>query len=343
MKCCTQCDFVTKFKSNLNRHIKFKHNNQEVITATKKIDNKQSPLPIIPKTIKPTKTKAKTNDNSQKSGYIYLCIPENCQLYNQTVYKIGMTIQHPSSVINRILSYGPNTEILSIEKVKDQNLTFYAEELILRKFRKEFKLAKGNEYFYGDPDRMSDIIMETIKLLREDKYDKYDYQAFNKHYTDPLNVFGFGICVLIGYVDYKALRDSMRHIRETNKSKKQKKPSKKLVCSNCKMDFAYKSSLKRHIDEGRCRGVESKQCRYCKKMLASLQSRYNHERRCKIDALVVLPSQTTSATNYCSNDTIQELLAKLADAFAQQAQQAQQAQNTSTSTSTLPLNPINIT
>ena len=286
--CCTQCDFVTKFKSNLNRHVKSKHPPEKqqqtvvlpTINATKLVEGNNKTLQVQPK------VKAKTvdtNNSREKIGYIYLCIPEYFQMYNEPVYKVGMTIQVPSSIISRITNYGPNTEILLLKKVHDKDMTLYAEELILREFRKEFKIAQGREFFYGnDPEKMADIIVSTLRQLKDNQYDKYDYQTFKKQYSDPLEEFGFGMCVLLGYVDYKALRRSLKE-HKPNKPKPEDPNKEKpcIKCTKCGTTFLRMRNLKVHIDKGRCRGVLPTQCQYCKCMLGTIGSRYDHEHRCK--------------------------------------------------------------
>lgn len=87
-------------------------------------------------------------------GQVYFIQPE--VLLGTDRFKVG---KHDKNGLERIKSYGKKTEIIIVYECQNSN---FLESQIIKKFKENFKLIKGNEYFQGDKQKMKKLFMYMI-------------------------------------------------------------------------------------------------------------------------------------------------------------------------------------
>lgn len=90
----------------------------------------------------------------ETNGYVYLVIPPELKGTNRV--KIGMSKLNNDS---RIKSYGKGTVTVIKYNCCNVNIT---ENKIIKAFKNNFELIKGNEYFEGDIEEMKKIFLQEI-------------------------------------------------------------------------------------------------------------------------------------------------------------------------------------
>jgi hypothetical protein len=88
------------------------------------------------------------------TGQVYFIQPE--VLLGTDRFKVG---KHDKNGLERIKSYGKKTEIIIVWECQNSN---FLEFQIIKKFKENFKLIKGNEYFQGDKQKMKKLFMYII-------------------------------------------------------------------------------------------------------------------------------------------------------------------------------------
>lgn len=106
-----------------------------------------------------------------KYGYIYLIREREFVNSDEHVYKIGATIQkNPSLSLTRFNSYKRQSQIICI-CICESPIVYDIESELKKIFKYTFvKHPDGHEYFIGDPNKMIEIIYETMreyKLVNE--------------------------------------------------------------------------------------------------------------------------------------------------------------------------------
>lgn len=124
--------------------------------------------------------------NMNLNGYVYFVIPPELKDTNRV--KIGMSNLDND---NRLKSYGKNANI--VIKYNCCNAK-WIENKIIKAFKDNFKLIKGNEYFEGDIEEMKKIFIREL-FVNENKssIEEHDggdvekivtYEKWNKHNID---------------------------------------------------------------------------------------------------------------------------------------------------------------
>ena len=95
-------------------------------------------------------------EENKNSEYIYLLQEREFIKTKEPIYKIGKTKQE---CLKRITNYPNGTKL--VIQIECNDCDTY-EKLLITKFKKEFihKNDIGNEYFYGDPFKMVNIIYD---------------------------------------------------------------------------------------------------------------------------------------------------------------------------------------
>ena len=95
------------------------------------------------------------------NNYIYLIWRNDYKIKNIPIYKIGMTTQ-PN--YNRFNQYIKGSHLIyQCQCLNSLNM----EREIIKKFKENFILREGREYFEGDANKMIDIIYNTIRNEKE--------------------------------------------------------------------------------------------------------------------------------------------------------------------------------
>jgi len=97
---------------------------------------------------------------------------------SDNVIKVGMSSK---SDLRRCLSYGPSAKFLIISEIGDQYLL--AEKAIIQKFKKNYDLSHGREYFLcSDELSAKRLFLDSINPFLEEKT------------TNPFARFAFTPC-----------------------------------------------------------------------------------------------------------------------------------------------------
>ena len=90
-------------------------------------------------------------------------------LNDNNIYKIGKSIvKEKTCNIPRLISYRQGSELISVNLCINANII---ENLIIKKFREQFKIAYGNEYFIGNKFQMMKIIHEVLEAEEKNDHD----------------------------------------------------------------------------------------------------------------------------------------------------------------------------
>ena len=185
---CYRCDYETKDKNNMRRHLynlnkkcKAKSLKQD-IELTETIKEKILENGVYYKPIE-VKKKVEVNSNAPRGYYIiYLLRPKILRDRNINIFKIGVSyVKDSDRTINRVLSYGTGVELVSLSQCKNGKLI---EDLIKKEFKINFKLEQGSEYFSGDVIHMKRIISDIIN----NEETECEEEVIETRYTKKENV-----------------------------------------------------------------------------------------------------------------------------------------------------------
>ena len=178
------CDSIFSHVSGRSRHEKSckysgKRTPQEggadVAEMQKRIKELQECNNKLSKEVQILKNDVKSNSSEVKevpteSGYIYLLRERESLRLNESVFKIGKTVQRTDRRVKRIEKYKKGSELVGVWRVKDPSKTLGVESEIKSLFGVNFKRhGDGHEYFIGDDNLMVEIICRVV--LRENGRD----------------------------------------------------------------------------------------------------------------------------------------------------------------------------
>jgi hypothetical protein len=166
---CYRCGHQTKGKNDMRKHLYNRKNDCPALSLVNDIELTnnikeyilKNKVYHVPKNI--NNSKPEIINNIESYDYIYMIRPKENVRHNENIYKIGKTkVKNPELNISRLTSYGKGTELINILQCFNCDIL---EKEIINEFNKKFsKHEFGNEYFVGDKNDMSNLLMElTLK------------------------------------------------------------------------------------------------------------------------------------------------------------------------------------
>jgi ribosomal protein S27AE len=181
-------------------------------------------------------------------GYIYICYTREFKLLNETIYKIGRTID----INKRIYGYSKGSIMLLVIECNNH---IQAEKDILKLFDNDFIKCKeyGNEYFSGDLNLMQDVILSYFKnkIFKLIKFAKYEDDNKDKNIEKKMNCPRCGYStnrkdLFLSHINRLSLCEpsisncTLDHLKILYEKKD------KLHKCKCGLSYTHKSSYYRH-------------------------------------------------------------------------------------------------
>jgi hypothetical protein len=167
---CPRCAYVTAIKQHMRQHLYNTRkecpasNAKILLTDEIKSHILENRVYNIPADISPRYQKIKgsyAGKAENTSGFIYVIHEREFMRMNESVFKVGQTINHSK----RISKYPKGSELLFMCKVPD---CIYVEKNILQVLGTMFKQRRdiGAEYFEANESELIDVVAQEIISLR---------------------------------------------------------------------------------------------------------------------------------------------------------------------------------
>jgi hypothetical protein len=196
------------------------------------------------------------------AGYIYLL--QDGKFIGTNVFKVGRTEQtSQEKALTRFAAYTPGTVVHYIRNV-DVHSLHAIENTIIRLFSENYKLAKGKEWFTGDPAQMRSDIDNVINTYQNDPFASMVIENWNDPIPDSYTCQRCGF-----YTVHKNVL--VAHL------------SRKKECEATHSDISSDTLLKglRVRSKRTCVTDDGKYpCIRCCKQYKTAASKYHHQKNC---------------------------------------------------------------